>query len=159
MNRPAPIDLSQARRPTLARRLASILYDSIVVGGLMLFAAALVVIPLGLGIGQQEWEHLQQTWQMHLALRALLLAVMIGFHLGFWTHGGQSLGMRAWRLRVVRWDGEPLRLRDALIRYAAAWLSALVFGLGFLWSLWDRDRYTWHDRLSQTRLVMLRYDR
>jgi uncharacterized RDD family membrane protein YckC len=96
---------------------------------------------------------------MRLLLQAGLVAVMIAFHVGFWTHGGQSLGMRAWRLRVVRWDGAPLRLSDALLRYAAAWLSALPLGLGFLWSLWDAEGYTWHDRWSRTRLVMIKRDR
>jgi uncharacterized RDD family membrane protein YckC len=39
------------------------------------------------------------------------------------------------------------------LRFLAAIVSWLPFGLGFWWQLWDRDGLTWHDRLSSTRLV------
>ena len=64
--------------------------------------------------------------------------------------------MRAWRLMVVRNDGNRLQLRDALARFAAAALSWTAVGAGFLWSLLDREKLTWHDRLSGTRLVILK---
>ena len=152
------IDLGRARRPGLLRRLAAIFYDSVMVAGLVLLAFTLLVVPLDLLVGRAQSEILQQTTLLQVVKQTLIPAVMLAFHLGFWTHGGQSLGLRAWRLRVVRCDGAPLRLRDALVRYLAAWLSALCLGLGFLWILWDREGYAWHDRLSGTRLVMVRRD-
>jgi uncharacterized RDD family membrane protein YckC len=131
-------------RPGLLRRLAAIFYDS-----LLLFALALVVTAALLPLTGGEAIRPGQP-----AYRILLCLVGFVFFAGFWVHGGQTLGMRAWRLRVVRADGGRLRWRDALARFAAALLSWLVCGLGFLWVLVDRDGLAWHDRLSGTRLVL-----
>jgi uncharacterized RDD family membrane protein YckC len=130
-------------------------YDALVIAGLVLLGLALLIVPLGLAVGQQRWETLQSAWWMRLLIQMVILAIAAGFHIGFWVYGGQTLGMRAWRLRVEGDDGSSLSLRDAAIRYLAAWISALPFGLGFLWSLWDPERLAWHDRLSHTRLVLL----
>ncbi len=81
----------------------------------------------------------------------LLIATFLFFG-GIWTHGGQTIGMRAWRIRVVRRDGERLRWRDAAVRFLGAIVSWGALGLGFLWSLFDRDQLTWHDRWSDTEL-------
>ncbi len=72
-----------------------------------------------------------------------------------WARGGQTLGMRPWRLRVVARDGSRPS-RGALIkRYLVGNLSLLLGGLGFWWAWFDRDKRTWHDRASGTRLVRL----
>jgi len=65
------------------------------------------------------------------------------------------LGMRAWKLMVIRRDGLPLTLQNALIRFAAATIALLPLGLGLIWLLVDRDRLSWQDRLSRTQLIEL----
>jgi uncharacterized RDD family membrane protein YckC len=92
----------------------------------------------------------------HPLFRCYLLGVIVGFFCWFWLRGGQTLGMRAWRVMLVRDDGAPLTLRDALLRQAAALLSWASLGVGFAWSLFDAQRLTWHDKLTATRLVMLK---
>ncbi|MFC3551507.1 RDD family protein [Lysobacter cavernae] len=73
-----------------------------------------------------------------------------------WHRGGQTLGMRPWRLRVVASQGASTPTWHALsIRYAVGTLSLLLGGLGFWWAWLDRDRLTWHDRASGTRMVRL----
>jgi uncharacterized RDD family membrane protein YckC len=69
-----------------------------------------------------------------------------------WRRGGQTLGMRPWRLRVTAADGSPPTWRALWLRYAVGGLSLLLAGLGFWWAWLDRDRLTWHDRASDTRL-------
>lgn len=71
-----------------------------------------------------------------------------------WRRGGQTLGMRPWRLRVVRTgdDGAP-SWRALCLRYAIGTVSLLAGGLGFWWAWLDRDRLSWHDRGSGTRIV------
>ncbi|HBZ48578.1 MAG TPA: hypothetical protein DEO93_15690, partial [Stenotrophomonas sp.] len=72
-----------------------------------------------------------------------------------WRRGGQTLGMRPWRLQVVGADGTAPTRRQLWLRYAVGTLSVLLGGLGLWWALIDRQRLTWHDRASGTRLVRL----
>ena len=69
-----------------------------------------------------------------------------------WRRGGQTLGMRPWRLRVTDAQGASAAPRALWLRYAAGGLSLLAGGLGFWWAWIDRDRLAWHDRASATRL-------
>ena len=145
-----PIDIDNAQAPGLLRRLTAILYDFLLLAALLMLASALVVIPLGAGM-----EVDSRTISQNPFYRIYLILVIVGFFCGFWLRGGQTLGMRAWRIMVVRNDGSPLTLSDALKRFSAALLSWAALGIGFLWSLFDEEKLTWHDRLSGTRLVML----
>jgi len=72
-----------------------------------------------------------------------------------WRRGGQTLGMRPWRLRVVGTDGGRPSWRALGLRYTVGTLSLLAAGLGFWWAWLDRDRLAWHDRASGTRLVRM----
>lgn len=129
----------------LGRRLLAILYDSIVVLAILFIATLPVVLLTG---GALEESLLYRT-----ALRVYELLVAFAFFGGFWRSGGQTIGMRAWRIRVVRDDGGRLRWRDAALRYLVAIVSWALLGLGFAWSLFDRERRTWHDMASHTRLI------
>lgn len=142
------IDISQARTPGLPRRLAALFYDSVLLFGILLLAAGVVIVPyMTLVAG----DFPSTAWWF----RAWLVAVVAGFYAYFWTHGGQTLGMSAWRLRLVRADGGRPRLADALLRLACAAVAFAPAGLGLLWILIDPDGLAWHDRWSRTRLVMV----
>lgn len=69
-----------------------------------------------------------------------------------WRRGGQTLGMRPWRLRVVAIDGGAPTWRAALVRYLVGSASLLLGGFGFWWAWIDRDGLAWHDRASGTRI-------
>ena len=72
-----------------------------------------------------------------------------------WRRGGQTLGMRPWRLRLAT-AGDGVPGWGALwLRHAVGALSLLASGLGFWWAWFDREGRTWHDRASGTRLVRL----
>lgn len=145
------IDLSQARVPGLLRRLAAMLYDSLLLLGVLIVAVALLIIPYeqiaGVAFPHDRSSH-------RLVLQAYLFLVTGLFFTYPWVRGGQTLGMRAWRLRVLREDGEPLTWADAWRRFFAALLSLLPAGLGYWWILVDRQGLAWHDRLSGSRLVL-----
>lgn len=70
-----------------------------------------------------------------------------------WRHGGQTLGMRPWHLRVVDAKGADATPRALWMRYAVGTLSLLPGGLGFWWAWIDREKLTWHDRASRTRML------
>ena len=70
----------------------------------------------------------------------------------FTVFGGTTPGMMVRGLQVVSFSGEPPTPRQMLLRSAGYTLSAGTFFLGFLWTMWDEDELTWHDRLSRTHL-------
>jgi uncharacterized RDD family membrane protein YckC len=141
------VDLSQASHPGLMRRLAAMLYDGMLLFGVLTMATLLAMFILGEGPEKQIAAG-------HPLFQAYLLLTGIAFFVWFWVHGGQTLGMRAWRLRLLRSDGAPLTTGDALLRCLAALLSWATCGLGFLWILVDAEKLAWHDRLSKTQMVI-----
>jgi len=88
------------------------------------------------------------------AFQAYLLALGFGYLYPSWRFSGQTLGMRAWKIRLVS-DQKPFRLRQALLRYIAGLASLATFGLGFAWSLVRADRRAWPDLASDSRLIVL----
>jgi uncharacterized RDD family membrane protein YckC len=143
--------ISQLPTPGLVRRLAAILYDGLLLLALLVVASALVTVPVGLIFGQPAAEGLGKNPLFILWLELVPLL----FFTWFWQRGGQTIGMRAWRLRLVSHDGEPVTLGRAVLRFFTALLSWLPLGLGFLWVLVDPQRLAWHDHLSGTRLVVI----
>lgn len=131
-------------RPSLLRRLAALLYD-----GLLLIALWMAASALWLAFRDGEAVSAGEAW-----FRLYLLAIAWAFLVGFWVRGGRTLGMLAWRLRLVAAGGGPVTLRQASARFFVALLSWLPAGAGYLWALVDREGLTWHDRLSGTRLVL-----
>jgi len=132
-------------RPGLLRRLAALVYDA-----LLLFAVLFVAtIPVLVVTGGQAVGPNQP------AFTAWLLGVSY-LYLGWcWTRSGQTLGMRAWRMRVRTRDGARLGWGHALARFAAGLVSIGAAGVGLLWVAVDRDRLSLHDRLSGTVLEMI----
>jgi uncharacterized RDD family membrane protein YckC len=138
----------------LARRLGAAFYDTILVAGLLVVASAVVTLPVGVILGQES----AATLSSNMLFRIWLLLVPLLFFTWFWTHGGQTLGMKSWRLKIVDEWGDTPSPQLAVIRYFAAILSWLPLGLGFIWCLFDSEGRTWHDSLSATRLVVLPKD-
>lgn len=130
--------------PGLLRRLAACLYDGLVLAAVLMMAGALWVAFSRAAAAPGDW-----------LFRGYLLGVSATFFGAFWTRG-ETLGMRAWKLRLVAADGQPPGWGRALLRFVTALISWAAVGLGFLWVLVDRERLAWHDRLSGTRLVMKR---
>ncbi len=130
----------------LFRRMAAIVYDSLLIAAVLFLAALPFVIVAGAAM---------QSALIHRLFQIYLLIVSFVFFAWFWMHGGQTLGMRAWRLQVQRKDGGGLGLRDCTWRFFGAMLSWASLGLGFAWILIDKEKLAWHDRLSRTRIVLL----
>lgn len=88
-----------------------------------------------------------------IALQAYLIALCGLYFVWFWLHGGQTLPMKTWRIRLRTLAGAPLDRKQAVLRYLAALAGLLPFGLTFWWALIDRDRQFLHDRLLGTRII------
>ena len=125
------------------RRFAAFCYDLLLVAALE-FCFTLLVLAVRLGAAVPPG-----TWWFPLCL----VAVAMAFFCGFWVHGGQTVGMRAWRIRVVRDAGGPLDWPHAAARFGALLVAALPAGAGLWWSAFDRQNRGWHDRWTRTRVV------
>ena len=139
----------------LLRRLAATFYD-----GLLVFAVAWTVTAAAVFLRLEAVGETAIRASGRAAVSGPLLQGAIGialvFFFGwFWTHSGQTLGMQVWRLRVQQPDGSAVTWLQALVRMAGAALSAACCGAGYWWLLFDRERLTWHDRVSGTRVVLL----
>tara|TARA_R110002074_G_scaffold170005_4_gene332024 strand:+ start:46525 stop:46986 length:462 start_codon:yes stop_codon:yes gene_type:complete len=129
--------------PSLFRRLAVITYDLLLLIA-VLFFATLILLPF------QEGNSFQpNSWLYPL----YLLAISFFFYAWFWTTGGQTLGLMAWKLRVANVDGSDIGWKKSLIRFSCAIFSWALFGLGFFWIFFNKERLSWHDIASKSRLV------
>lgn len=135
--------------PSLARRLAAMLYDA-----LLVVALVAVVNAIALGVVVRVTAGEQQMLNAHL-VQSLTALSIVGFFSVFWLNGGQTLGMQAWRIKLVDFHGEPPTAGKALLRCLGALLSAGCLGLGYLWCLIDHHGRYWHDYLSHTELILL----
>lgn len=130
--------------PGIVRRLTAMTYEALLLAGVI--AVALVFPHLLLG----AFAHRVATPTL---LWAHLFVVLLVYCVGFWCHGGQTLAMKTWRLRLLTRSGDPLRPMQALLRYLLCWPSLCLGGIGLLWALVDRDRQFLHDRIAGTQLV------
>ena len=82
-----------------------------------------------------------------------VIVIMVAYHIALWAWQSSTVGGIICRIRVVRSDGARLQFTDALVRGLASIFSAAVFGLGWLWILWDPRRQAWHDKIANTYVV------
>ncbi|MEN0106788.1 MAG: RDD family protein [Pseudomonas sp.] len=142
----------------LLRRFAAMFYDFLLcVALLMVTTLAYQQIVLRLIFGGDRLKEMADSGALNgdPVLSTLLFCMLFAFFAKFWTHGGQTLGMQVWRVRVQNADGSAIDLWQALLRFMISIASWLCLGLGFFWALWDKDKRTWHDIYSETRLVQL----
>jgi uncharacterized RDD family membrane protein YckC len=131
------------------RRFAALIYDGFLLIALLMPYTWVVVLIHGGAVteasGRLSW------W----AFRAGALAIMAAYYVLNWTRSGQTLGMRAWRLRTLTDSGKRLQVGQAVVRFCWGLAAWLPFGLGVLWLYADPEHLALHDRLSRTRVVVL----
>jgi len=155
--------------PGLVRRLAAFVYE-----GVLLFGVVMIAGYLYATLTLQR-----NALQGHSGLQGFLFLVLAIYFVWFWSHGGQTVAMKAWHLRVVTRDGQPLSQVQAMLRYLACWIwfvpalavawlaglhsAAQIFGVmaaGIvayaLLALLHPQRQFWHDALCGTRLINYR---
>jgi uncharacterized RDD family membrane protein YckC len=134
--------MTQASAPGFLRRLLSMLYESLMLIA-VLFIASFIFHLL---FRDSNSIFFRPAFQLYLLLVAGI------YFIWFWTHGGQTLPMQTWKLRVVTADGQRLHLKQALARYLFAVVGIFLLGCGIIWALFDRDHQFLHDRLAGTRI-------
>lgn len=152
--------------PPLRRRLACFVYE-----GVLLFGVVMIAGYLYSSLTQQR----NALVGLH-GLQAFLFVVLGVYFVWFWSHGGQTVAMKTWRIRVVTLSGAPVSQPRALARYVLSWLwflpalafayfahlqsAAEIFALMLAGvvayaalALLDTRRRYWHDVVCGTRLI------
>ncbi|WP_233800438.1 RDD family protein [Paraburkholderia sp. HP33-1] len=165
---PLPVATPGVAAPTVRRRLAALFYEAVILFGIVFLAGYLF-----------STLTQQRNGLTHHNLLAAWIGLVVGvYFVWFWTHGGQTLPMKTWRLRVVGADGAPVSVGRAVVRYVLAWLwflpplavhpalglrvpqTLVIAGVWFvLWAAsgrFDSQRRFLHDRLAGTQVVTVR---
>ncbi|HBN89482.1 RDD family protein [Rheinheimera aquimaris] len=148
---------ADAPRAGLIRRLAALMYDWLILAALWMAAMALALVLVALlnAVGlislASYTDHADFIARHKIWFQLYSVVWFCWFYLYFWCRGGQTLGMRAWRLLLVQQNGQAVTLRQAILRAITA-----LFGIGNLW-LWLRfgKGLALQDQLSNTQVVVL----
>ena len=150
---PSPTDTPARPRALVGWRLLSLFYDLWPVAALWMLLGLLFNLGYTFLAHHPERESIPPG-SLPSALLFLSCLCATGLYATLsWRRGGQTLGMRPWRLRLVAAGGGVPGWKALWLRYAVGLLSLLAAGLGFWWAWFDRDRLAWHDRASGTRLL------
>lgn len=131
----------------LTKRLLAMVYDFMVVVAIWMIIGAVAVTA-------NQGEAIDSPLGNATLKSALLLLTFLYFGYS-WTKTGQTLGMLAWRLRIQSMDGKTLSWQQSLIRFFAAAFSLACLGLGYLTMLFGDEKLTWHDRWSDSVVVVI----
>jgi uncharacterized RDD family membrane protein YckC len=130
----------------LSRRLLAMLYDTVILIGLLILASA-IALPFG-NVNKVAFHDFGFTlW---------LLIVCLTYIAGCWHYGGMTVGMRAWKIKLVSSDGQKITWPRCILRFIVGSVSLAVFGLGILWALVDKKNRGWHDLAASTLLLRVR---
>ncbi len=159
----ATSDASAAQAPKRAgfiRRLLAMVYDTLVAiavgmcAGLVIIVTLVVLLKngvLAMNGFEQPAEAIQASRAYTLLIQVWVSIWVVGFFLWFWKHGGQTLGMRAWRLRIYSTVDKPMTWSRLLVRLVSA-----LGGLGTLLVLFDvKHKQSLQDRVAQTEVIQL----
>jgi len=138
-----PADTSEYTYCPLPRRLLAMLYDCLVLLALLILAAALA-LPFG---------DVDQTALKDFGYTLWLLAVCFAYLGSCWRYGGMTLGMRAWRIRLVSSNDLAVSWPRCLLRFLVGLVALGLIGLGIFWALLDSRNRCWHDLAARTLLV------
>lgn len=131
-------------RAGLRRRCASLLYESLLVLGVLSVSFMLPHLALGMGL------------DIILPGPMLVIHVFVvlgAYFVGYWRYSGQTLAMQTWKIKLVGCNGARPTTGQLVLRYFLSWPCLLFYGAGLFWALFDRDRQFLHDRLAGTRVI------
>lgn len=154
---PSPVVLSIVYA-SFGRRFAASLLDGIIVGiasGIISFIIGIVtgIILVTIGGSSKDLGKMIVSGLVQI----VNLTLTMGYYIYFIGKEGQTLGKKALGIKVVKKDSQqaPGYMSAFLREVVGKIVSSLVFGLGFLWMLWDKDKQTWHDKIAGTIVIKI----
>ena len=142
----------------LGKRFLAIIYDLLIAFFFSLIIT-LIIQSLLIGSGLVELESVQISKTetistipadstVNMILTSLWLLIPFLYFGYFWTKKGQTLGMKAWRVKAISNNNSDISWMQSILRFFGA-----LFGLGFLWMIADKEHLPLQDRLSKTRII------
>ena len=139
----------------ILKRITALVYDTLVLCAILLCYGWVVVYLI-----QEAWLGVPLAdngrAQMGVFGQIGQLCIPFLFYCFFWMRGGQTLGMKAWRIKLLNSENQPATLAQCLLRCLTAPFCVLLGGFGYVWCWFDRDGRALHDRLSSTQIVQLK---
>ncbi|MBQ1784884.1 MAG: RDD family protein [Gammaproteobacteria bacterium] len=137
------------------RRIGALVYDWLLVASVLIIAQALYFFVVALLVWSElitlaPGQDIANYISGNRVNSLYLLSWIVAFYAYFWAAAGQTLGMKAWRLRVQNIDGSRLRPTQAVLRALAAML-----GLGNLAVLLTSEQLAWQDKVADCEVVVL----
>ena len=130
---------------SLPRRIIVMLYDSILLIAVLFFSSLPIIIPFKI-----TTDH--ALYPLYIIY---IYAVAYLFFAWSWTHGGQTLGLKTWKIKLISASGEEVTWKESFLRYIGSLVCWLSCGIGFLWCYTNKERLAWNDIISHTRLKKL----
>ncbi len=124
---------------SLLRRLGAIFYDTFLAFSLVFFVGMIAIA---------IFDDIGNAFLYMITLPTVYLYFALS-----WVKGRQTIGMKAWKFQVIQHNQKNITHSQAFIRFALGLASFSVFGLGFIYQLFNKDNLSWHDKLSNTLLV------
>ena len=146
-------DETQLPRAGVLRRLGALIYDALLAMAISMAYGGIAVY-VRYGLLEETLAEGEKAQSGPIEFMGMILALSL-FFCFFWKRAGQTLGMRAWRLRLQTPDGHLPNWRQCYLRAALAPFSLMFFGLGYLWCLVDKNGDAAHDRLGGLQVVTL----
>lgn len=137
--------MQEGSTPGFGRRMLALAYEFLLLLGVWFIAAFL----FHLVFRDPNAEYFRPLFQFYL------LFVGGVYFIWFWTHGGQTLAMQTWKLKLVAANGKRVTAQQAMVRYLMAVIGISLLGFSLLWALFSRDRQFLHDKLAGTRIIKL----
>ena len=126
-------------------RFVALVIDGLIVG-----------IPGGIIVGILAGVAGKDATGVIIVLYGLFILAEVAYFVYFWSRpAGQTLGMKMFKLRVVKTDGSPLTVGGAIVRYVGYIVDSIIFGLpiGYIWAAFDKDKQAWHDKMAGTYVI------
>lgn len=125
---------------TPLRALAAFVYDSFI-GFALIMIATYALLPFSHGQAIQAGNHWYQAY---------LLSLLFAYWGGFWCWRGQTVGMLAWKIKVVNLKGENIKLWQALLRFIFGFMFSI---LAWLVCFLNKNRRGLYDFIAKTKLI------
>ena len=130
---------------SLPRRVLVIIYDSILLAAVLIFTSLPIIIPFKITI-----EH--TFYPLYIIYIYFVAFIFFAWN---WTHGGQTLGLKTWKIKLIADSGKNVTWKQSFLRYIGSLICWLSCGIGFLWCYTNKDRLAWNDIISKTRLTKI----